>query len=55
MDHGIPDDKAREAAETLIQYCRDVGCLYCQFVDMEGPDIDCDVRRPREWRLKEDE
>lgn len=55
MVNGVPDDKAVEAAKTLIQYCRDTGCLYCQFVDMDGPDIECDVRRPREWRLKDEQ
>lgn len=55
MDSKIYDDQAKEAAEKLIRYCEQTGCLYCRFVDMEGPDIDCDVRRPREWRIKDDE
>lgn len=55
MDKKVTDENAVKAAETLIQYCRDTGCLYCRFVDMDGPDIECDVRRPREWRLKDEE
>lgn len=55
MNNGVPEEKALEAAKTLIQYCRDTGCLYCRFVDMDGPDIDCQVRRPREWRIEKNE
>lgn len=53
MNNVVSEEKAFEAAKTLIQYCRENGCLYCRFVDMDGPDIECKVGRPREWRLDE--
>lgn len=49
------DEEAKKAMNTLIRYCLETGCLYCQFVDMDGPDIECDVRRPREWRIEDNE
>lgn len=55
MDKKLTDEDAIRAAKTLIQYCRETGCLYCEFVEMDGPDIDCDIRRPREWEVKKDE
>ena len=48
------DEEAKKAAKTLIRYCLETGCLYCQYVELDGQDIDCSVRRPREWRIEDD-
>ena len=50
---GVSNEKAVDAVKTLIRYCEQTGCLYCEFCIMDGTDIECEVRRPREWRLKE--
>lgn len=52
IDKRITDKDAAEAAEKLVRYCVETGCLNCQFVEMDSPDIDCDVNRPREWSVK---
>lgn len=49
------DEEAKKAAKTLIRYCLETGCLYCQYVELDGQDIDCSVRRPREWRIEDNE
>ena len=50
----ISNAEAAEARKKLIRYCEQTGCLYCEFCIMQGPDIECEVGRPREWR-KENE
>lgn len=54
MDGGISDEKAKEAAKLLKRYCQESGCVYCAFSDLDGPDLECNVNRPREWRIEDD-
>ena len=51
---GISNEKANDAVKTLVRYCLESGCLYCQYCIMDGPDIECEVRRPREWRIDDE-
>ena len=54
MENKMTDEKAFEAVKDLVRYCYETGCLYCHFVDMTGNEINCDIGRPREWRIKDE-
>lgn len=49
----ISEAKARQAADTLQNYCLQNGCIYCRFYDHGGQKCKL-TGNPREWDSRPD-